>query len=113
MNCERVWNEGPVFCSAAAAPAAGTLGSASAAGWPVRSSNQIIGGRMGTQSNGFIKLPSGRGVIYLRAASIDAVWASNNITYIQMRGGTNPDELRNSSLPPIEVLSLIAAAQDG
>ena len=115
MSSTRVWHEGPVFCSASAAPSAGSLGSASAAGGLVRPLDQIIGGNMSTKLNGFVRLPmdSYGAVRYLRVASIDAFWGDERMTYIQMRGYHNSEESCYATLGVEEALSLIAAAQNG
>ena len=98
--------------SAAGCPADGS--SSSAAGVPARPNRKIVGGNMSAKLSGFVAFPLGGGKsIYLRAASIDAVWIGGNRTVLQLRGCGNSDESCSTTLPLADVLSLIAAAQNG
>ena len=69
---------------------------------------------MSTKLSGFVELPTKNGnAIYLRVASIDAVWTCLNATVIQLHGCPDSDDSFNTSLKVTEVIALMAAAQDG
>ena len=69
---------------------------------------------MNTKLKGFIALPSGRGLVfYVRLSSIDAVYVCLSNTVIQLHGCPDSDDAFTTPLSLEEVISLIAAAQDG